>query len=50
MPELGPYGSVRGAVGNNRPYRECRPTGRHPRIPMAGVRKPPMKETAGRDT
>ena len=22
MPELGPYGSVRGAVGNSRPYRE----------------------------
>jgi len=25
MPELGTYGSVRGAVGNNRPYRERRP-------------------------
>jgi hypothetical protein len=25
MPELGPYGSVRGARGNSRPYREsCR--------------------------
>ena len=24
MPELGTYGSVRGAVGNNRPYRERR--------------------------
>jgi hypothetical protein len=24
MPELGPYGSVRGAAGNSRPYRECR--------------------------
>jgi hypothetical protein len=24
MPELGTYGSVRGAVGNNRPYREHR--------------------------
>jgi len=23
MPELGPYGSVRGAAGNSRPYREC---------------------------
>ena len=22
MPELGPYGSVRGARGNSRPYRE----------------------------
>src|SRR6202022_3973449 len=27
MPELGPYGSVRGARGNSRPYRESdRPT------------------------
>jgi hypothetical protein len=25
MPELGPYGSVRGARGNSRPYRESRP-------------------------
>jgi hypothetical protein len=25
MPELGPYGSVRGAAGNSRPYRERRP-------------------------
>ena len=24
MPELGPYGSVRGARGNSRPYRERR--------------------------
>jgi hypothetical protein len=25
MPELGPYGSVRGARGNSRPYRDsCR--------------------------
>jgi hypothetical protein len=24
MPELGPYGSVRGAVGNSRPYRKRR--------------------------
>jgi hypothetical protein len=30
MPELGSYGSVRGAAGNSRPYRECRPhEGRH---------------------
>ena len=27
MPELGSYGSVRGAAGNSRPYRECRPLG-----------------------
>ena len=25
MPELGSYGSVRGARGNSRPYREPRP-------------------------
>ena len=25
MPELGSYGSVRGAAGNSRPYRDCRP-------------------------
>jgi hypothetical protein len=25
MPELGTYGSVRGAAGNSRPYREWRP-------------------------
>ena len=23
MPELGPYGSVRGALSNGRPYRDC---------------------------
>ena len=23
MPELGPYGSVRGALSNERPYRDC---------------------------
>jgi len=28
MPELGTYGSVRGAAGNSRPYRECRPVAR----------------------
>ena len=28
MPELGPYGSVRGARGNSRPYRDRgRPNG-----------------------
>ena len=26
MPELGPYGSVRGARGNSRPYRDPGPT------------------------
>ena len=29
MPELGPYGSVRGARGNSRPYRERQPYQRH---------------------
>src|SRR6266566_9270694 len=27
MPELGPYGSVRGALSNERPYRELRNVG-----------------------
>jgi hypothetical protein len=27
MPELGPYGSVRGARGDSRPYREHDPKG-----------------------
>jgi hypothetical protein len=46
MPELGPYGSVRGAAGNSRPYRECRPRTAMPRVLAAGVRKPPGEETA----
>jgi hypothetical protein len=36
MPELGPYGSVRGARGNSRPYRERFGIGRvsaHSHIP-----------------
>jgi hypothetical protein len=33
MPELGTYGSVRGAAGNSRPYRECRPMTTAPRTP-----------------
>src|SRR5215471_14818308 len=32
MPELGPYGSVRGARGNSRPYRD-----RDPSIAAAGL-------------
>ena len=37
MPESGTYGSVRGAAGNSRPYRECRPiaTVREGRRPKA---------------
>ena len=50
MPELGPYGSVRGAAGNSRPYRECRPHEGGAAHTGAGVRKPPKEETAGRDT
>ena len=46
MPELGTYGSVRGAVGNNRPYRERRPplrryhvhAGRRPKASREGTR------------
>ena len=45
MPELGPYGSVRGAAGNSRPYRERPATARgdaswlstgQPRCPRLG--------------
>ena len=46
MPELGPYGSVRGAAGNSRPYRECRPITEGAARTGAGVRKPPGKEPA----
>ena len=46
MPELGTYGSVRGAAGNSRPYRECRPLtngatdtgGRRPKASKGGNR------------
>ena len=47
MPELGSYGSVRGAAGNSRPYRECRPHEGGAAHTGAGVRKPPREETAG---
>src|SRR5712672_1252612 len=47
MPELGTYGSVRGAAGNSRPYRECRPHEGGAARSGAGVRKPPREETAG---
>jgi len=33
MPESGTYGSVRGAAGNSRPYRECRPIATMPQAP-----------------
>jgi hypothetical protein len=46
MPELGTYGSVRGAAGNSRPYRECRPLTGGATGTGAGVRKPPREETA----
>jgi hypothetical protein len=50
MPELGSYGSVRGAAGNSRPYRDCRPPvcaappswGRHPQTFTKADLKPPM--------
>jgi len=50
MPELGTYGSVRGAAGNSRPYRECRPDDEGAIDSVAGVGKPPREETAGTDT
>ena len=42
MPELGTYGSVRGAVGNNRPYRERR----HEEASLA-LRRPASKKRQG---
>jgi RNA-directed DNA polymerase len=47
MPELGPYGSVRGAAGNSRPYRERRPRRRAELPQWAVVRKPEQKRTHG---
>ena len=37
MPELGSYGSVRGAAGNSRPYRERRQRRAAPQAQLAGV-------------
>ena len=47
MPELGSYGSVRGAAGNSRPYRERRQRQDAPQAQLAGVRKAPRHEVAG---
>src|SRR5271163_2715541 len=42
MPELGPYGSVRGARGNSRPYRESdRHAAKVTRLTHNGHRRPP---------
>jgi hypothetical protein len=43
MPESGTYGSVRGAAGNSRPYRECRPARTLPR-----ARGPAFESRQGR--
>src|SRR5271154_3086170 len=41
MPELGPYGSVRGARGNSRPYRESGVVGLSgPLLTQNGSRQP----------
>jgi len=47
MPELGSYGSVRGAAGNSRPYRERRQRQDAPQAQLAGVQKAPRHEVAG---
>src|SRR6516162_6954111 len=44
MPELGSYGSVRGAAGNSRPYRERQEA---PHAQLTGVQKAPRHEVAG---
>jgi hypothetical protein len=46
MPELGSYGSVRGAAGNSRPYRERLRDDPIRAHRGAGVRKAPMDEIA----
>ena len=47
MPELGTYGSVRGAAGNSRPYRECRPL--MSRATQSGGRRPKTSKGGNRD-
>jgi hypothetical protein len=40
MPELGPYGSVRGARGNSRPYRDsAKGAGRSQFLTQSGFRR-----------
>src|SRR4051794_16969301 len=44
VPELGPLGSVRGALSNERPYRDSwRGDPRAPRCPMSRHRKDPLR-------
>ena len=45
MPELGPYGSVRGARGNSRPYRESILTSRE----MMRSEVAELARTSGKD-
>ncbi len=48
MPELGPYGSVRGARGNSRPYRESRRGPAEPtRMTHIGVRQESWQRIGG---
>jgi transposase len=50
MPELGPYGSVRGARGNSRPYRESdRLIVRTARMPKTDISSSPDLTRAWRD-
>ena len=48
MPELGSYGSVRGAAGNSRPYRERRQQRDTPHAQRAGVQTPVQQLCARR--
>jgi hypothetical protein len=49
MPELGPYGSVRGAAGNSRPYRERRGRdGATHSVKTASEKRPGTKSRLGK--
>ena len=47
MPESGTYGSVRGAAGNSRPYRECRPVVTYPPVLRPASESPPGRNPRG---
>ena len=47
MPELGSYGSVRGAAGNSRPYRDCRHDEAIRALRRPASEKAPRHEIAG---
>ena len=48
MPELGSYGSVRGAVGNSRPYRKFSDAGMRRPSPRSANRRPKSAKAGNR--